>query len=246
MNLADIFAAMSLGTILTGVAIALIQATIGLVNYRASKRTADQLGVSSQMLDWLTKLMLGPKRLDHEPMYSCVVSAVFLVGLFWLGVGPLPNSVIFTLPAKTQVTLATCLFLGSGTCLYGITMGTFTDAWRIVVRAKRGLFKEPSLPPLDIRNSYRVGASGIPAVFAGLIYYSAVLIKDTPLGWTGANAIFLIFVCMGLFFQWLRFLMENRRINQALPVLIEQELTRRAIASESDDTSTGPLRQEFP
>jgi hypothetical protein len=232
VNLADLFAAVSLGSILTGVCVAIIQIILGFLNHRASLRMKPPDADPNQFLDWLATLVLGPKRLDHEPMYSCTISALFLAGLCWLIVGPIPTSPIFTLPAKTQVTLATCLFTGSGTCLYGVFMGTFMDIGRQVSRAKRKLRKEPPLPPLDVRRSYRVGSSGIPAVFAALSYYTVILIEYTPANWAGANSMLLIFLCLGFFFQWLRFLMENRRINHALPVLIEHEMSRRELAAE--------------
>lgn len=245
VTVADVAVSAGVGLCATGVTIAVVQLVIAWVNRRADQRLGIPLYVLDMFLDWLTDSVVGTKRLDHEPMYSCVVSAIFLVGLFWLLAIPLPPWALYALPLQAQVALAANLFLGAGTCLYGIFMGTFIDPWRATVRIRRGLFRRelPSPPPLDIRRPYRVGASGIPSVFLGLIYYSVVLWMNTPAVLTGPTTIFLCFSCLGLLFQWLRFLMENRKINKALPVLIEQEVNRRVIAEDVAETTSTSREQ---
>lgn len=245
MTFTDILPTLALGVGLTSFGIAALLFLLAWLNRRANVRAERDpriVPLTSKFLDWLTQFVLGPKRLDHEPMYSTLVAAFFLVGAFWTVVGPLPSSVIFPYPAATQVTLATCLFLGSGTCLYGISMGTPFDLWRHLMAIKRELANQDPLPPLDLRQAYSIGASGLPAVVAGLSYYDVVLIRATPLGWTAPSAIFLSFAVLGMSFQWLRFLMETRRINMALPMLIEQEVKRRLL--ETETIANGSTRED--
>lgn len=231
MKVADVVVTLGVGLCITGVAISVIQFLLAWGNRRATRRVAQPFeSVSDPFLDWLTTFVLGPKRLDHEPMYSCTISAIFLVGAFWVLVGPLPQSVIFTFSDVTQVTLSACLWMSSGTCLYGIAMGTPFDMWRAIVRVYRRKRRYPPQPPLDVRRAYRVGTSGVPAAIVGLSYYTASLITSTPLGWTGANAIFLSFICLGLNFQLLRFLMEVRKINKNFSFLVKQEAIRRELS----------------
>lgn len=232
MKAADIAVALAVGLCLTGVTVSMIQFLMAWSSRRADQH-ATRLGLSDKFLDWMTSIVLL-KRLDHEPLYSGVVSAIFLVGLFWLLASPLPPWALYALAPQAQIILATCLFLSAGTCLYGVFMGTFMDIWRITARVKRGLLSKElsSPPPLDVRKSYRVGASGIPSVVVGLMYYNTVLWRSTPAVLTGPTTIFLCFTCLGLVIQSLRFLMENRRINAALPMLIEQEVNRQQLANE--------------
>jgi hypothetical protein len=235
MRLADIFTAVSVGVLTTGIGVSVVLTVMGIINHRATIRAErgvrDNSSVMSEkFLNWLTRFILGPKRLDHEPMYSCVIAAIWLVSVFWLGVGPLPQSVIFSLPDTTQLTVATCMLVGSSTCLYGITMGTPFDVRRRIVGCIRRRHGRPPLFPLDLRYAYLVGSSGTPPLIVSLGYYTFALIRDTKLVWTGSNVLFLGFICLGMFFHWLRFLMENRRINLALPVLLQHELNRRRIA----------------
>lgn len=242
MRLIDLLTAMTAGICLAGVGVAGVQIGIGVVNHRADRRSKERPGgraapISTKLLDWLTHFVLGPKRLDHEPMYSTFVAGIFLVAMFWVLTGPLPRSVIFPFAAQTQITLGTCMWVGSGTCLYGITMGGPFDFWRTMVRIKRALRGQPKQPTLDVRRAYRVGSSGVPALIVSLSYYTAILVRDTPIGWTAPNVILLSFICLGLWFQWLRFLMENRRINKTLPILIEQETARRVLAQELNFTT---------
>jgi hypothetical protein len=52
--------------------------------------------------------------------------------------------------------------------------------------------------------------------------------------------ILISFICLGLTFQCGRFLMEIRRINKALPMLIEQEVTRQLTEIDQNDPPTEP------
>jgi len=248
MILANVLTAMAVGVLAVGTSVSIIQGLVGYANQRANRIAAGEAPsrtsvAANKALDGLTEFVLGPKRLDHEPMYSTVVAALFLVGGFWLLEGPLPQSVIFPFPSLTQITLATCFFVGSGTCLYGISMGTPFHAIKIPVKIFRRVRGRPPLPPLDLRRSYQVGVSGTPPLIVSLGYYAFVLSRDTPLGWTGPNVIMLGFLCMGMTFQWLRFLMENRRINLALPILIQQEINRRVISGDIDLDVEYPARR---
>lgn len=236
MRASDVAVALGVGLCLTGITVSIIQLLVAWGTRRAGHRVgrAHPCVSTTRVLDRASGVLLV-RRLDHEPLYSGICSAIFLVGIFWLMAMPLPPWALYALSPPSQVTLATCLFLGAGTCMYGVFMGTFMDAWRAMVRFKRGLSKEPSspLPPLDIRRAYRVGASGIPSVVVGLMYYNWVLWRSTPAILTGPTTIFLCFACMGLTFQGLRFVMDVRRINQTLPMLIEQEVNRQILATES-------------
>lgn len=230
MKVADVAVSIGVGICATGSGVIVIQFALTWVNRRADQRVESRSTYLKaklhQFLDWWSRFVLGPpKRLDHEPMYSCLTASFFLVGFFWLVGGPLPNSVIFTLPPATQITLATIMLVGPAISLYGITLGGPFDVEHITCRL-RG--RHPHIP-LDLRRAYRIGASGTPPLIVCLVYYIYVLVRDTPLNWTGANTIILGFMVLGLTFQWTRFLAENRRINQALPALLAQEAARRRI-----------------
>jgi hypothetical protein len=244
MKAADIAVTVGVCLCVTGFVISSIQFLLAWASKRVYAKAKREFGLGviemDKFLDWLTRVVLGPKRLDHEPMYSCMASPLFLAGFLWLTGGPLPRVDIFPLPDLTQLILATSLFVGGGTCLYGISMGTPFDVARGFSRIRRRRLRLDAPPPLDLRRAYRVGASGLPSVNAPLLYYAYILLTQTPLGRTGPSVILLVFICLGMSLQGLRFLMEIRRINQTLPVLIEQEVNRRIIAAEVDNPPTDP------
>jgi hypothetical protein len=228
MNTTSVIAAIGLGIAITGIGGTLIQ--VVLFVFSRQRITARW----ERFLNSLEFFVLGPqgRRIDHEPMYSTFVAGIFMVAMFWVLTGPLPLSVIFPFHDQIQITLGTCMWVGSGTCMYGVAMGTPFDIWRQLVGIVRRIRGWPPLPTLDIRRAYRVSSSGVPTLIASLVYYTYRLILNTPLSWTGPNAILLSFICLGLLFQWLRFLMESRRITRTIPMLIEQELTRRRLEIE--------------
>lgn len=183
-----------------------------------------------RFLDWLTRFVLGPKRLDHEPLYSCTHAGVVLGALSILVAGAIPDSAIAMLSTPTQKTLSACMLVGSLICLCGVAMGTPFG----VVRGARGVVRKlrgkPPLLPLDLRRAYRVGACGTPAVSVGMAYYAEVIATHSERIVQGATGFaFIAFAGLGMFFQWLRFLMEIRRISRTVPVLIEQEIQRRIV-----------------
>jgi hypothetical protein len=230
MNPADFAVAFGVGVAITGIGGAVIRLGITIASKHAERHHDSR---RERFFDWLEHIILGPlgRRIDHEPMYSCTIAAMALVSLGWMILAPLPPGVVVMSPA-TQTTLATCLAMGSYTCLYGITMGGPFDWLRWVrywLRRWRG--REPE-PQLDIRRAYRVAASGLPATFLGFTYFVANLFGKSPIQSAAGRGAFLAFVCLGLWFQWARFLMEIRRINKTLPMLIEQELLRRELEEE--------------
>ena len=61
-------------------------------------------------------------------------------------------------------------------------------------------------------------------------YYAAVIATHSEHIVQGATGFaFIAFAGLGMFIQWLRLLMEIRRINRTVPVLIEQEIQRRIV-----------------
>lgn len=80
--------------------------------------------MGERFLDWLTRLVLGPKRLDHEPLYSCTHAGVVLGAASILVAGAIPDSSIAMLSTPTQKTLSACMLVGSVICLCGVAMGT--------------------------------------------------------------------------------------------------------------------------
>lgn len=183
-------------------------------------------------LDKLTRLVLGPKRLDHEPMYSCTHAGV-VIGAFSIIIagGPAANgSALATLAGPTQQALAACMSTGSLVCLYGISMGTCFDIYRQGSKIVRRLMKKDPPLALDIRRPYRVAACSTPTTIIGMGYYCSVISTHSAhliVGLTGMA--FIGFASIGLFFQWLRFLMEIRRIDRTVPILIKQEIDRRIV-----------------
>jgi hypothetical protein len=186
----------------------------------------DTRGRGTVFLDALTAFIIGPKRMDHEPMYSCMIAAVFLLGFLGLVLGPIPPSVFSTSTPDVQLILSTCLLSSGSTCLYGLAMGTPFGLWGRLTSAR---------VPIDIRRCYRVGALGIPTIIMSLSYIIVVILQDVPIRDSMGTAILMAFMCLGMLFQWLRFLMEIRRINHALSMLIKQEITRRTLAAGIDE-----------
>lgn len=206
---------------------AAIRSVIGLINYRADRKRVARDG--SRVLDWLTKFVLGPNRIDHEPCYSCSVSAVVFVSAIFMITGPTDISSLAKVSNSTLLVMASCMLVGGITCLYGISMGTNFDPIRNCLRIWLWLRRRPPAPPLDMRRAYRVGASGAPTIIGSLVYYSILILPNPQL--TG-EAAFIGFVALGVWFQLLRFIMEIRRINKALPVLIEHEIERQVVEDE--------------
>lgn len=183
-------------------------------------------------LDRLTRLVLGPRRLDHEPMYSCTHAGVIVGALSILVVGgsAANGSALAALSGPTQEALAACMVTGSCVCLYGITMGTRFDLWRQLTRMMRHLRGKPPLLAMDLRRPYRVAAWGSPTTMIGMGYYCVTISLHSEhliQGLTGFA--FIGFAAIGMFFQWLRFLMEIRRIDRTVPILIQQEIHRRIV-----------------
>jgi hypothetical protein len=185
-----------------------------------------------RFLDRLTKLVLGPRRLDHEPMYSSVHAGVVIGALSIIIAGnpAATGSALAGLSDPTQKALAACMFMGSFVCLLGICMGTPFDVWRQTHKRIRRLQGKPELLAMDLRRPYSVATWGSPTTIVGMGYYCATVTAHSAhliQGFTGFALI--AFVALGLFFQWLRFLMEIRRIDRTVPVLIKQEIERRIV-----------------
>lgn len=178
------------------------------------------------LLDWVTWLVLGNKRIDHGPMYVCVMCALFCVALSMMYIGPVPNSAISTLSPYTQSVLSLCMFVGSAICLYGAMLGSFVDPVYNAKRLYRQMRRRPPPPVVDLRRPYWLALAGLPAVIISLTTYSWVIITETT-NWPSAfgNAL-AVFIALASFLHGLRFQMEIRRINANLPRLIAEKLER--------------------
>ncbi|AYN57982.1 membrane protein [Mycobacterium phage Fowlmouth] len=107
------------------------------------------------------KAFQKPSRLDHGRMYVCVVVGLFLTSLSMIVLGPLPDSTISNLNEFTQTSMAFVLFLGSLSCIIGMSRGT------------RFFF-----PRADLRDSYLIAKWSIPGVVASLgTYVIAILVN---------------------------------------------------------------------
>jgi hypothetical protein len=183
-------------------------------------------------LDHLTSFVLGPRRLDHEPMYSCTHAGVIVgaLSITVAGDSAATGSALASLSGPTQQALAACMSMGSLVCLFGIIMGTRFDIWRQTCGAVRRLRGKPPLLAMDLRSPYRVATWGTPTTMIGMGYYCITVMTHSAhliQGLTGFA--FIGFAAIGLFFQWLRFLMEIRRIDRTVPMLIKQEIERRIV-----------------
>ena len=182
--------------------------------------------------------MLGPKRLDHEPTYSCAIAGIVLSTFLAIVKPRAINAPISNLSVQIQASLIISLFLGACVCLYGIFMGGPFDVWRQANRLVRCLLGKPQQLPLDPRRPYNAGVCGIPTIIIGLIFYAVNIFinyYDSIVNITGA--VLVSFLNLGFFFQELRFLMEIRRIGKTAPVLIEHEIRRRTIEQSTEGLS---------
>lgn len=193
------------------------------------------VGVSAmfdKILDALTTFILGPKRLDHEPMYSCTVAGIVLSTFLSVAMPRSLHSAISNLTVPTQASLVLSLFMGGVVCLYGIAMGTMFDVWRIANRVVRRYLNMPQLLPIDARRYYRVGVCGAPTLVLGLGFYCANIFVNSANVVDLTGACLIGFTTLGMLIQWLRFLMEIRRIGKTLSVLVDQEIVRQEIAED--------------
>jgi vacuolar-type H+-ATPase subunit I/STV1 len=142
------------------------------------------------------------KRLDHGPMYMCVMFALLMVSMSMIAVGPVPNSVVDELSNSTQDLLALCIFVGSAICVTGITLGT-----RFL---RRGI---------DIRRCYILQICGMPAVTVSLWVYGWAIIHGTE-SWTSAlGGVMGPMIGLGALINAVTFVREIRRINRNIKLL---------------------------
>lgn len=176
------------------------------------------VGVYNLFLDLLEKVFHRPSRIDHGPMYVCVIFALFLWSLSLLIAGPIKYSVLDELSDETQDFLALCIFFGSGMCLIGILSGT------------RFLAKHT-----DPRRSYLWGVAGTPTTTAAVwIYFWAVVHGATSPVLSGMGSALSLFIPIGAFINAALFLIERRRITRNIPKVLKQELEQRLSHDDPD------------
>jgi hypothetical protein len=176
------------------------------------------VGFYNLALDLIEKVFHRPSRLDHGPMYVCVIFALFLWSLSLLIAGPIKYSVLDELSDETQDALALCIFAGSSMCLIGILSGT-----RFFARHT------------DPRRSYLWGVAGTPTTTAAVwIYFWAVVHGATSPLLSGMGSALSLLIPVGAFINAGLFLIERRRITRNIPKVLQQEREQRLGHDDAD------------
>jgi hypothetical protein len=182
----------------------------------------------SRILDSLTNLILSKKRIDHNPMYICIMVWDLFAGAYAVYVG-LPDAAMSHMTVWAQHIICWLMFLGGLACVGGIVMGTRVDPgyW---IRTLRGKTNQ-----VDVRLPYLLGMLGTPMLTVGFFYYSVAILGQMSWQSTMASEASLsLAVGVGVAINFIRFIMEIRKINIWLPVLIEQKIIQQLSPVISD------------
>jgi hypothetical protein len=157
-------------------------------------------------MNLLERIFKRPERLDHGPMYICVIVALFLWSLSLLIAGPVRYSIIDELNDTAQNWLGGGIFIGSSMCLTGIVLGT-----RFV------------RPHIDIRTCYAWGAAGTPAIsIAVWVYFWAAVAGSLSPVLSGMSSAFSLLVPVGVVWNAINFWIERRRIERNIPRALDE------------------------
>lgn len=174
----------------------------------------------SHLLDLLTNMLLNKTRIDHNPMYICVMVWDLFAGSYAVYVG-LPDLAMTQMTHYAQNIICWAMFVGGVICVHGIILGTRMDPgyW---IRSALGKVNK-----IDLRIPYFLGMFGTPLVMVSFFFYS-IAIAQLPWAHTMISEISLaIAVGCGATANFLRFALEIRSINSVLPKLIVEEIRMR-------------------
>jgi hypothetical protein len=180
-------------------------------------------------LDCLTSLLLNKRRIDHNPMYVCIMLWDMFAGTFAVYIG-LPDAAMTHMSEYGQRLICWLMFSGGLTCVGGIVMGTKIDPGYWI----RTWWRMPNR--VDLRHPYLLGMLGTPMLMVSFFYYSVAILAQTPWHSTMASeASLAMAVGVGVTVNFIRFGLEIRNINARLPALVAQEIGMRM--SERDRES---------
>jgi hypothetical protein len=175
----------------------------------------------TRLLDCLTRLLLGKRRIDHNPMYVCMMVWDLFAGAFAVVVG-LPDGAMTRMTLVSQTIICWLMFLGGVSCVWGIVMGTKVDPYYWIATWMRRNNQ------IDIRIPYLMGMAGTPMLMVAFFFYSVAIFSQMSWQPTMASEVSLSFIFgIGVTLNFLRFLLEIRRIGERLPELILREMQMR-------------------
>jgi F0F1-type ATP synthase membrane subunit c/vacuolar-type H+-ATPase subunit K len=172
----------------------------------------------TRLLDWLTGVLLSKRRIDHNPMYMCIMVWDMFAGTFAVLIG-LPDSAMTRMSHYSTNLICWLMFIGGLTCLAGIVMGTKLDPgyWMRTVAGKT--------TRVDLRQPYLLGMLGTPMLMISFFYYSTAIFIQMPWASTQASeASLAMAVGAGALLNFIRFGLEIRNIGIKLPALIAKEI----------------------
>ncbi|AXH46871.1 membrane protein [Mycobacterium phage Aminay] len=158
--------------------------------------------VPNNRVDRWWSRVASDRRIDHGPMYVFVTTAMMLISLSLMLVGPVPKSSLAGLSEATQDLLAIALFLGSATCFNGLASGT--RFWR---------------PKANKLSCYQLGIAGTPAVFGSLVVYGWATIAATTSWVSAVSGVLPPAIALGAITNGITFWLEVRRIRRNMATI---------------------------
>lgn len=182
-------------------------------------------------LDRLSQFLLSRKRIDHNPMYICIMVWDLIAGTFAVSIG-LPDSAMTRMTPYSTTLICGLMFWGGLTTVWGIVIGTRLDLWRWVRKAVGKSTK------VDQRIPYLFGLTGTPALMVSYYYYSIAIMTQMPWETTQfSEASLALFVAIGCSINFFRFGLEIRNINRKLPALISREIEMQLSKAASNESN---------
>ena len=169
------------------------------------------------------------KRIDHNPMYMCVMVWDLFAGAYGIAIG-LPDTAMTRMTHYSSSLICWLMFAGGFACVTGMIMGTKFDLYYCFHRLFRKKYK------VDLRKSYIFGILGHPMLMISFYYYSIAILVQMPWASTQASeASLALFVGIGCTINLIRFILEINHINSKLPGLINQEIDMRISEAGSNE-----------
>jgi hypothetical protein len=174
-----------------------------------------------KVIDKLSSVLLSKIRIDHNPMYMCMMVWDLFAGIFAVSIG-LPDAAMTHMTPYSQKIICWLMFLGGAVCVTGICLGTKLD----VAYWARSIFNKNNI--IDLRIPYILGVFGTPMLMVSFFYYSVAIFIQMP--WVStqtSEASFALFFGIGCTLNFMRFILEIHNINVKLPGLIAKEIQER-------------------
>lgn len=183
-----------------------------------------------RLLDCLTRFLLSKKRIDHNPMYVCIMCWNLIAGSFAISIG-LPDSAMTRMTPYASDLICWLMFWGGLTTVWGILMGTKLDGWRWIRKCMGKTTK------IDLRIPYLLGLTGTPALMLSYYYYSIAIMTQMPWASTQfSEASLALAVAIGCSINFVRFALEIRHITNKLPDLISKEIQMQLSEATHDES----------